>query len=329
MVFQKVNENTYVESELSKEIFGIKDYDEIDNTSPENLIIGKMHKKFVRMDSIYFNRFFQERAKGERLFASHLLDEDDELGFVPNKLSALIKKASLSRDCVYETYVPEVMRNFNALTVYNTSCQDLDGFSYIASIDFIKPNERFILYSEIKKHLSDFGSDLNLEDSVQYVSETVKTLYERENISLTKSGLNEHLKSFVRSYLVRVCLLLDYDFTSRNCGFLINDKTKTIRNAPDFDYELCFRLNNAEFLSEDIEYAYNNYPEILEEFICNLEEFTKKENGIEKYKSIFACVRENKTIFDKYRDGIFDIINGQNNKIKSEYMKVKGLEFGK
>lgn len=326
MVFQKVNEDTYVYSGLANKIDGVQDYDEIDNDSPENRIIGKMQKKFVRMDNVFFTRFFKERANGEILFASHLTEEDNKTGFIPKDVSALLKRASLSRDCVYEVYAPEVMRKFNAPTVFNTSCRDSEGFSYIASIDFIKPDERFILYSEIKKHLHDFGSDLNLEDSVQYVSETVKTLYERENISLTKKQLNEHLSSFVRSYLVRVCLLLDYDFTARNCGFLINDKTKTIRNAPDFDYELCFRLNDAEFLSEDIEYAYNNYPEILEEFMQNLAGFTKKENGFENYKASYLVVREN---IEKYRDIIFSTIENQSKLLRTEYAKLKGAEFDK
>lgn len=323
MVFQKVNENTYVYSGLANKIDGVQDYDEIDNDSPENRIIGKMHKKFVRMDNVFFSRFFKERANGETLFASHLTDEDDRTGFIPNDLSVLLKQTSLSRDCVYEVYAPEVMRKFNAPTVFNTTCRDREGFSYIASIDFIKPDEKFILYSEIKKHLNDFGSDLNLERSVQYVAEAVKTLYERENIDLTQSQLNEHLKSFVRSYLVRVCLLLDYDFTARNCGFLINTKTKTIRNAPDFDYELCFRLNDAEFLGEDIEYAHNNFPEILEEFMGNLNEFTKKKNGVEVYKTIYDSVGGT----EKYRSNVFDIILAQSKQIFAEYQKINGAIF--
>jgi hypothetical protein len=48
MDFENVTEETYKYEGLTNKIEGAVDYDLIDNSSPDNHIIGKMHKKFVK-----------------------------------------------------------------------------------------------------------------------------------------------------------------------------------------------------------------------------------------------------------------------------------------
>ncbi len=323
MDFENVTEETYKDDGLTSKIKGAVDYDLIDNSSPDNNIIGKMHKKFVRMDNRYFKRFFDSRRNAIVSYSTYFTEEDNRMNYVPELVSTLVKKTALSRDCVFETYVPEVLNKFNTQTVYNTLCNDEDGFSYVASIDFIKPNERLVLFSETGKGFGDFGYDVNLEQSVKYVVETIESFYQKEGIKLTEDKMREHLKDFVKSYLVRVCLLKDNDFTTRNNGFLINDKEKSIRLAPNFDFELCFRLLDYKSMKEDILFAVNNFPDVIDKYMQNLENFTKKKDGVEQYKLLYDEVNGT----ERYKDAVLGTIEEQAKQIKEEYNMIKGFHF--
>ncbi len=323
MDYELVTDETYKEEGLVSKIEGTLDYDVIDNSSPDNNIIGKMHKKFVRMDSRYFKRFFDMRNAGEVSFSTYFTEEDNRMKYVPNYVSTLIKQTSLSRDCVFETYAPEVLNVFGLPTVFNSVCQDEKGYSYIASIDFIKPNERLILFSETGRNIGDFGGEVNLKKAVRYVAETIEELYQHEGIPTKSEDIKQQIQEFVKSYLVRVCLLRDYDFTSRNNGFLVNKQDKSIRNAPNFDFELAFRLKDYQSLNEDILFAANEFPDVFEEFILGVEELNKKKDGVELYKRLYDEVKGT----DKYREDVFGVICEGSKQILDEYQKIKGSHF--
>lgn len=323
MDLKKVTDETYRDLGVNKKIDGVIDYDLIDNTSPDNMVNGKNPKKFVRMENKYFRKFFYEREKGEVSYSTCFTDEDDKMNYIPNYVPALVKMTFLSRDCVYETYVPEVLNHFNVQTVYNTLCQDEANYTYIASIDFIKPSERLVLFSEVDYYEGDFGRDLDLEESIEYFCRLVKKAYEKEEIQLTEIQLKEHIKEFVKSYLVRVCLLKDLDFNIRNCGLLFNDKEKQARLAPNFDFELCFRLQEVKNLKNDILYVSNEFPEIFDEFMKNLAGFTNKKDGVELYKLIYDEINGT----EKYRETVFSIIEEQSKQILEIYENIKGVHF--
>ena len=324
MDFENVTEETYKYEGLANKIEGAVDYDLIDNSSPDNHIIGKMHKKFVRLDNKYFKRFFEMRNSGEISFSTYFTEEDNKMKYVPQYVSTLIKQTTLSRDCVFETYVPEILNTFKVPTVFNALCSDEKGYSYIASIDFIKPDERLVLFSETGRNVGDFGGEINLQKSVRYVVETIEEIYAQEKFVPKEEDIKEQINDFVKSYLVRVCLLRDYDFTSRNNGFLVNDKEKTIRMAPNFDFELSFRLKNYDSLKQDILFVAENFPDILDEFVKTLEEFTNKKSGVENYKLLYDEVNGT----DKYREDVFSIIESQSKQILAEYQNIKCSQLG-
>ena len=323
MDYEKVTETTYRDEGLSNKIEGVLDYDVIDNSSPDNHMIGKMHKKFVRMESKYFSRFFEMRNNGEVSFSTYFTDEDNRMKYVPEYVSTLIKQTSLSRDYVFETYVPEVLNIFDLPTVFNSVCHDEKGYSYVASIDFIKPNERLVLFSETGRNTGDFGGDINLQKSVMYVVDTIEELYAREKLEPNAADVKKQVEEFVMSYLVRVCLIRDYDFTSRNNGFLVNEKEKSIRLAPNFDFELSFKLKDYKSLKDDLLFAANNFPEVFDKFMIKLEEFAKKKEGVERYKTLYDEVHGT----DKYREDVFGIIEEQSKQIFEIHENIKGVNF--
>ncbi len=323
MDYENVTEETYRDEGLSNKIEGALDYDVIDNSSPDNHMIGKMHKKFVRMNSKYFKRFFELRNNGNVSFSTYFTEEDNRMKYVPEYVSTLIKQTTLSRDCVFETYVSEVLNVFNTNTVFNSVCQDEKGYSYVASIDFIKPDERLVLFSETGRNIGDFGGDINLQKSARYVAETIEEVYAQNNIIPKDADVKKQMEDFVKSYLVRVCLLRDYDFTSRNNGFLVNEKEKTIRLAPNFDFELSFRLKDYKSLKEDLLFVANNFPEVYDEFMKNLAEFTKKKDGVEGYKLLYDVVGGT----DKYREDVFGVIAEQSKQIFEIQENIKGVHF--
>lgn len=323
MDYENVNENTYKDLGLTNKIQDVVDYDVIDNSSPNNQIVGKMHKKFVRMNSGYFKRYFELRKKGNVSFSTYFSEEDERMNYIPNLVSTLIKQTASSRDRVFETYAPEVLNFFNSQTVFNSLCQDDKGFSYVASIDFIKQNEKLVLFSEVGGYCEDFGYEVDLQSSLKYVTQTIKKIYQEENIDLTENKMKSHLEEFVKSYLVRICLLKDKDFSVNNNGFLINDKEKSIRYAPNFDFDFAFIIKEYNSLKDDLIFGVNNFPDVVDEFMKNLTEFTKKKDGVEVYKHLYDEVKGT----DRYRDFIFDVISGQSKQIKEEYENIKGFRF--
>ena len=118
-------------------------------------------------------------------------------------------------------------------------------------------------------------------------------------------------------------MLRDFDFTSINNGFLVNDKEKRIRLAPNFDFELSFRLKDYKSLNEDILFVANNFPDILDEFMKNLEEFTQKKDGVEAYKMLYDEVGGT----EKYREDVFSVVSEQAKQIFEEYHKIRGVYF--
>ena len=300
-------------------IEGVVDYDEIDNSAPDNKVNGKMPKKFVRMSSKYFERFFVEREKGNISYGTCFTEEDDAMGFIPTFVPALVKQRSMKRDDIHETFAPAVLNCFGVPTVFNTICEDEKGYGYIASIDFIKPGEKFALLSEIGNTVDDFGYRNNLEKSLKSVSDVVVGYHEKLGYPLSKETYDVMIADFVKSYLTRFCLMGDCDFTPRNYGFLENSKTKTIRTAPNYDFELCFRNDPTEKIENDIIFATENYPEIMEEFAKKLELFTKKNNGVPYYETLHDEICED----TKYRQVILDALQKNSKQILKVYENQK------
>ena len=307
------------ESAPHNKIDGAVEYDLVDNVSKENAINGKMPKKFVRLASRYFTRFFEEREKGTCFYETCFTVEDDEMGYVPNHVPTLVKQRAMKRDDVFETYAPAVLNFFEVPTVFNTTCEDSQGYGYIASIDFIKPDETFMLYQDLGCGEYDFGSYLNLEQSVECVSKALVEFFEKNNLQLSQEVYDKHVSQFVKSYLTRICLMGDLDFSARNSGILINEKTRQVRPAPNFDFELCFRFDPKHITEKDLIFAADHYPAEYEMFLEKLNLFMKKKDGVAPYQDLHDQICDS----TRYRETIFEFIEKQSKLIESVNQNVK------
>ena len=302
-----------IDLRVGQEIDNMQEFDLVDNHSPENYVNGHLRKRFIQLNSDYFLDYFKEVKKGGS-YESYIDDIENH----PKYLSALIKQAPLDQQYMCEIFAPRIFNEFRVPVVFNTTCKDSDGEEYVVSLDFIKPNERLFLLDEACGN-SQFGVELTLKESLEDFNAFVDYCSDKHQCTQTRKQKIDLEKQFIRSYLLRILLLADWDFSTKNVGLLINEKTGQMRLAPNFDLEYCFM---SEFpVEEDLMFAYEKYPEIVEKFCKKVEQFSK---GKLFAKSKFETMLEKYSSIDYHR-GVKDIYGKQSARIikASENMKIK------
>lgn len=310
-----------VYGETNRKIIGAKDYDLVDDGSKINRIGGKMPKKFVRMSKHLFSEYFSEKEKGTAFYGT-CFSNDEKEEYLPKLIPSLAKMCSTKKQMIYETYVPRILNYFKIPAAFNVPCKDVNGYSYVASIDFIKPDERFTLLTDIRPFNGDFGYHGSLKESLDYVGEVIQEFYKEKNMKLTSEVFEQHMTEFVKSYFVRVMLLGDCDFSARNYGVLYNEQTNTLRMAPNFDFELCFRPVNMDLIRKDLEFLEENFPELTKELIDTTRKLVKDKRGVRDcqsiYNKLFKPSKIGKPASEFVEEGANDLL--------TEYAKLTGKQ---
>ena len=295
MTFSVPNQN---DKRIGKNIPALDEFDLVD----ERRINGHLQKRFVRLHKAYFADVLKQIGKKECFYHAHITPEDVKTNSVPRNLSVLIKEighehsliAEVEHQKMYaEAVCSRVLNFFGCKTVYN-KVLNTQGTLFVLSLDFLRPYEHFYVAEDICEKNEIWCSN-PLENSLASVDMDIDILKHRVENEFGVSGVaadKEQIKrDYVMSYLVRVFLLGDTDFRSRNYGFIYNIQDNEIYSAPDYDFELAFGMSTKRFAAfeQNFKAISEKYPDILEEFLKKAQQLTKNNIfGYSKFDKIFV-----------------------------------------
>lgn len=305
------------------DFFGIRDFDLVDETSKDNWLAGHSNKWCELADRRFFENFIGYIKNNPNSSFQICYDTDKILkGEVPHSVSVFIKEMTRESRVEAEIFASHIMNYFGLPTSFNTRIVGNNGKgmkNYLMSVDFLRSNEKLVLLEDlIGENMRNWISlDVRhyLEGDFEYNIKLIKKLLseklKEEEINYTQKDVDEFVSFLVSSMLVRTFLLGDSDFQIQNTGILINDKNKTFRPIPNFDFECSFA---ASYINRDtLDTIFQTLPEIqamfpheYDEFIKKMNELTKENKDGESLCSLLAKHYVNKS---EFRDSFLNRIN--------------------
>lgn len=302
-------------------IAGIEPFTLVDQNSRDNLVAGMAQKYCLRAKKELFSELNDEMKNNPNCSYDTCFTKDE---YKNNSIStySIILKEDKVLDIECEVLGSRIFNFYGLPTVYNKRFDEKKGKavvgSYVASVDCLKPNERFYDLFDIAfiggGNLLSIQAE-GLDKTIDGISKAVGWYLKKMNISYDKNQMQD-LKSFiVYSYMVRVLLLNDSDYRNGNAGIIINEKDNYFRPFPNFDYNLLFDCKTNDDRLKLIEDIAVSYPEVLEDFLEKTEKFVTKEsedelspcetifNGAIKRKS----AREN--LLEKFYSNVVLVVN--------------------
>lgn len=289
------------ERRMAQNIDGLIEYDFI-NTSAKNNLEGHNKRRFVMLDSKYFEEYLTliKNDSQSSSYVSYLDNEDIKKGIYPKHLSTMLKKVAYEKFAYNEVVAPKILNFFGVETVVNKCLMEGDDI-YLLSLDFIKPYQRFFDSSDFDcpYFINASGDIRDALDAIDFKVDVLKKRltweYASYNAKIDKEKLKEN---YIKTYLVRVLLLGDGDFNNRNYGFIYDFQKNEIMVNPNFDFEYAFAMETNEFgfYKSNLNFIRNNYASIYNEFIKNLTKFISFNKKTDRY---FYEDIINSEIFDK------------------------------
>jgi len=212
-------------------------------------------------------------------------------GICPEKISVLLKSTS-KRKIIHEVLSTQILEYFGCNVPFNFFVRtENPQDNYLGSVDFISENEQFSTLMDLNLMWT-----LNLEEILIQLN-NCKLL---KNIS--KENIEEIKNQIIKTFLARICVLVDCDFDNYNCGFLINNQTNQVKFI-NFDFELALthlRLQEyTKIIYPIMLYSATEYPEIYEEFISKVKDMSRVLNEIssanndEHYNETLKILKDN------------------------------------
>ena len=289
---------------IGQEIQKLSEYDLIDE-SGDNQILGHHAKRFVRLYNGYFRELIYSIKKKfpNQNYSTYLNDEDvAKYGLYPANLSVLLKQINAKgkreflkdeKQVYNEKIVSRILDFFDCKTVYNEIL--IDGTNeYVLSVDLVKPFEHYYSLDKF-----DVGSTMDvfnpISENLFSIEQKAKmfSAWTQEEFGKRATYDIERIKrDYLYIYLVRGLFLADFDFCSRNLGFVYNEKTNSFSLGPTLDFEYCFISQKGYGLEDAIKYVHKNYPDVYEKFMKHVEKFNKR--------NIFTLKRTYVEFIEKY-----------------------------
>lgn len=123
----------------------------------------------------------------------------------------------------------------------------------LVSVDFLQPDERLHEFYDLRR----CGQSLSVENWINKVSGVCKDLCNDMN-NKNAADMIKKVNSRIASSVLFRELVGDADFTDKNCGIVVNEKKKTVKYAPNYDY--------GESFNALIQNKFINVPKKLEDY---------------------------------------------------------------
>lgn len=226
-------------------------------------------------------------------------------GICPEDISVLLKSSS-ARKIVHEVLSTQILEYFDCNVPFNFFIRTENPHdNYLGSVDFISEYEKFSTLRDlnIMWTLDLNGILLQIED------------YFKNN---SKTNIQENKNQIIKTFLARICVLVDCDFDNYNCGFLINNQTNQVKFI-NFDFELALthlRLQEyTKIIYPIMLYSATEYPEIYEEFIFKVKDMYNVLNEVsltnndEHYNETVKFLKDNLLNVININDKLLSDIN--------------------
>lgn len=299
---------------IGQNIEKIDEYALVDE-SGENQILGHHAKRFVRLFNGYFCELFYsiKNKYPHHNYVTYLNDEDvAKYNLYPTNISVLLKQINSRgnrefikdpKQIYNEKLVSRILNFFDCKTVYNEVLFEGED-EYVLSVDFVKPYEH---YYPLDRFDAGFSMDVfgaindnlfSIERTAQMFSAWIQVEFgKRANYDIEKIK-----RDYLYTYLVRGLFLADFDFCSRNVGFLYNEKTNTFELGPTLDFEYCFISQKGYGLQEALMFVHKKYPDVYEKFVKHVEMFNRRNIFTLKrmYVEFIGKYIKDKNMLDEY-----------------------------
>lgn len=270
--------------------FGIEDFDFVDETSEHNWLTGHSKKWCELADRRFFEDFIRYMKNNPNSSFQICYDTDKIVkGEVPHSISVFIKEMSRESKVEAEIFASHIMNYFGLPTSFNTRIIGNNGKemkNYLMSVDFLRPNEKLVLLVDLTGENMENWVNLDVrhflegdfENNIKLIRKLLHETLDEEKINYSQKDIDEFMSFLVSSMLVRTFLLGDSDFLIQNTGILINEKNKTFRPIPNFDFECSFASNY--YNRESLDTIFETLPEIQAMFPNEYSEFIEKMNKL-------------------------------------------------
>ena len=212
---------------------------------------------------------------GYKTYVNNVIKE----GFIPKHISCMVKQVRYFNlygtnqqiknenfsDEVYaykETLASQILNYYGCPTVYNLllKTKDFRGEDEykVISADFMQEGQTFLTFAEYDCSLS------TLKESIKNIKEKIL----KKIKTIDESEKKKFIEDFVLSYLVRIYILMDFDFSNSNIGVLIDTDNRKL-SPINFDFEQSFYEADPSIseIVEILEYVKTTYPKIYNKFV--------------------------------------------------------------
>ena len=286
-----------------------KHYEEYHNNLETKDIGGTLDKKFLRIDSKFLSRYFDEISKPNSSYVSYaddlireyydpkFRDEYGEKSFPIKYLSALVKHTDSHNNPggrLHEVYSSRFANLFGIPTVYNEQVR-FNKREAIISLDFLKDGETM-------SSLLDLGSEifpnvrsnaLRFEyDEYTPMNKWCNLITDILNCNLDKNipnrneMISEICGDFCLQMLYKTLIVNDEDFSVHNVAIVFSKDKKSARLAPAHDFEYCILrsfsvMSYIEYTLRHFKFLNKHFPEKLAKFMDNFQnKFFSKDGTI-------------------------------------------------
>lgn len=298
---------------LSLEFFG-----EISEVG-EDQLLGHTDKHFYRANTSEMTHLIDDIQNNDKCSFVTPINGVVKEGIIPEKVSTLLKYQTDFK-AINEVIASQILNIFGLPTCYNFLVETDNKYdTYVGSVDMLSDNQRFYTLNEFWSGLY-MCVDNFLEDD--YIFRTLKNdnkMTKQYGVKL-KFDQNTLRDQIVMTYLVRSCLLADGDFTSGNCGFVV-DTISGDAKFVNFDFEMSLMLTNSfDGACQRILYSvFDSAPELYYSFIKQVRELNDVLREIEieylndDHKSAIYQLKQNvKAVMDFNRSMRFADPNMEN-----------------
>lgn len=328
------------ETYVIPKIAGIEPFTLVDQGSEENRVGGMAEKYCLRAKKSLFPELNEEMKNNPNCSYDTCFTKEEYKNNSTSTYSIILKEDKVL-DIECEVLGSRVFNFYELPTVYNKRFDEKRGKaivdSYVASVDCLKPNERFFDLSEIAfirgGNLLAIQAE-GLDKTVDGIAGAVAGFLDKNQISYSKKELSNFKSFLVYSYMVRVLLLNDSDYRNGNAGIIVNKEDDYFRPFPNFDFNLLFDSALSEAKLKLIEDIAISYPEVLDDFLEKTEKFVtkSKDTGKSPCEIIFAdavkrkSAREN--LMNEFYSNLVLVVN-KANEVKQELAEMEQVDFAK